>query len=119
MMQLELASKPRALPRAGGFRARAACQAAVLRLMTRKGGVAGASPANCCAVCQTAEVLVRYTVGLGVLKSLGPVRQDVYVDAPADTIPVHVALGHAGGRGSGKCSNILLTEDEAMTPYRG
>jgi flagellar protein FlaI len=123
--RLEMASMPPgALPRAGGGfpreRARSLAEAAVLRLLTRKGGVAGSSPAETAALSmRLAEVLTRYTVGLGVLEILleDPYVQDVYVDAPADTIPVHVALGPMPvDVGSGKCStNILLTEDEAMS----
>ena len=99
--RLDMASvPPGALPRAGGGfpreRARSLAEAAILRILARKGGVAGSSPAEAAALsARLAEVLARYTVGLGVLEILlgDPYVQDVYVDAPADAIPVHVALG--------------------------
>ncbi|MFH0815644.1 MAG: type II/IV secretion system ATPase subunit [Methanobacteriota archaeon] len=121
--RLEMAARPpgTASKAAGGVgreRARSLAESALMRILMRKGGVAGASLAEVAALsARLADVLARYTVGLGVLEIPleDPYIQDVYVDAPAGAIPVHVALGPMPvDVGSGKCAtNILLTEDEA------
>jgi type IV secretory pathway ATPase VirB11/archaellum biosynthesis ATPase len=122
--RLEMAAHPpAALPSHGAVqreRARSLAEAALARLLSRRGGVAGAGPEEMAALsARLADVLVRYTVGLGALEIplADPYVQDVYVDAPADAVPVHVALGPvAADIGSGKCAtNILLTEDEASS----
>jgi type IV secretory pathway ATPase VirB11/archaellum biosynthesis ATPase len=116
------ANPPTSVAHAGGSYGRDAAismaEAAVSRLLFRKGGVAGAGPSEIAALSSAlAGVLSRYSLGLGVLEVLlaDPYVQDVYVDAPADTIPVHVALGPTPvDIGSGKCTtNIVLTEEEA------
>jgi type IV secretory pathway ATPase VirB11/archaellum biosynthesis ATPase len=90
------------------------------RLLRRRGGVAGATAGeNEALVSRLVGILVRYTVGLGVLEVVleDPYVQDVYVDAPADSVPVHVVLGPTPvDVGAGKCvTNILLTEREASS----
>lgn len=63
-----------------------------------------------------ASVLARYTTGLGVLEIplSDPNVQDIYVDAPNLTNPVHLTLGTAGEELSQRCmTNIRLTENDA------
>jgi len=63
-----------------------------------------------------AGVLARYTTGLGVLEIplSDPNVQDIYVDAPNLTNPVHLTLGTAGEGLSQRCmTNIRLTETDA------
>jgi type IV secretory pathway ATPase VirB11/archaellum biosynthesis ATPase len=83
-------------------------------------GAPGLAPSESADLAATlSETLARYSVGLGVLEVplADPYVQDIYVDAPADSVPVHVALGPTPVEiGSGKCStNIILTEDEAKS----
>jgi len=63
-----------------------------------------------------AGVLARYTTGLGVLEIplLDPNVQDVYIDAPSSTNPVHLTLGSVDCGLSQRClTNIRLTEADA------
>ena len=62
------------------------------------------------------EVIGRYTVGLGIMEILLSDErvEDVFVDAPCSSNPVHVTLGGIGGSASVlRCpTNITATEDE-------
>ena len=63
-----------------------------------------------------AGILARYTTGLGVLEIplLDPNVQDIYIDAPNSTNPVHLTLGSVEGELNQRCiTNIRLTEGDA------
>jgi flagellar protein FlaI len=105
---------------AGRDHARGAAEEAVARAIKARGGLPGASTGEEAAVtAKLADVLTRYTLGLGVLEAVlsDPHVQDVYVDSPADRCAVHVALGPTlVDVGAGKCeTNIVLTEREATS----
>lgn len=62
-----------------------------------------------------AEVLARYTAGLGIVETLlrDPNVQDVFVDAPASRTPVYVAIAPVAGSHQRCLTNITLTEEDA------
>ncbi len=65
---------------------------------------------------QLAEVAVRYTVGFGALEHLlsDDRVEDIYVDAPCASVPVHVTLGGVSGSSSTVRAetNLLLSDLE-------
>ncbi len=65
---------------------------------------------------QLAATLGRYTAGLGVIEHLltDPRVQDVFIDAPADTNPVHIIMGSPDGADlPSRCiTNIRLSQPE-------
>ena len=65
---------------------------------------------------QLAEVAVRYTVGFGALEHLlsDDRVEDIYVDAPCASVPVHVTLGGIAGSSSTirAETNLLLSDLE-------
>ncbi len=62
-----------------------------------------------------AEVLAKYTAGLGILETLvkDPNVQDVFVDAPASRVPVYVTIAQVGESHQRCLTNVTLTEEDA------
>ena len=62
-----------------------------------------------------AEVLARYTAGLGIVEILlrDPNVQDVFVDAPASRTPVYVTIAQVGESHQRCLTNVTLTEEDA------
>jgi len=62
-----------------------------------------------------AEVLAKYTAGLGIIEILlrDPNVQDVFVDAPASRTPVYVTIAAQGGSHQRCLTNVTLTEEDA------
>ncbi len=62
-----------------------------------------------------AEVLARYTAGLGIVETLvlDSHVQDVFVDAPASRTPVHVTIAPVAGSHARCLTNVTLTEEDA------
>jgi flagellar protein FlaI len=65
---------------------------------------------------QLAEVVARYTTGFGVLEHLlqDDRVEDVYIDAPCGSVPVHVTIGGVSGSSSTirAETNIYLSDQE-------
>ncbi len=62
-----------------------------------------------------AAIVARYTVGLGLFEILlsDDHVEDIYIDAPADSNPVHVALNQVGCAGILRCrTNIIASTPE-------
>ena len=86
------------------------------RIAQERGLRVGKGRAEEVATCRRlAEVLAKYTAGLGIIEILlrDPNIQDVFVDAPASRTPVYVTIAGAG-EGHQRCvTNITLTEEDA------
>jgi flagellar protein FlaI len=62
-----------------------------------------------------AEVLAKYTAGLGIVETLlrDPNVQDVFVDAPASRTPVYVTIAPVAESHQRCLTNVTLTEEDA------
>ena len=90
----------------------------ILRLATERDILLGGSrAAQLSRSRRLAEVLARYTAGLGIAEHLleDSYVQDVYIDAPAHLNPVYVTIGGAPDpRASGRCrTNLCLGAGDA------
>lgn len=86
------------------------------RIAKERGLRVGKDRAEEIATCRRlAEVLAKYTAGLGIIEILlrDPNIQDVFVDAPASRTPAYVTVAGTG-EGHQRCvTNITLTEEDA------
>ncbi|AGI47967.1 Type IV secretory pathway, VirB11 components,-related ATPase involved in archaeal flagella biosynthesis [Thermoplasmatales archaeon BRNA1] len=78
----------------------------------------GNAPAMEQQMCQMADIVYRYTVGLGVFDILlaDPKLEDIYVDAPCDKNRIHVTMSGVDGTNSHlRCrTNLVVDRREVM-----
>jgi archaeal flagellar protein FlaI len=69
-------------------------------------------------ICEMAEVVYRYTVGLGVFEVLlaDPKLEDIYIDAPCDRNRIHVTMnGLTGANSHLRCrTNLMVNRREVQ-----
>ncbi len=93
--------------------------ASIISRLSAERGIAlgGGRAAQLAQARRLAEVLARYTAGLGIAEYflMDPCVQDVYMDAPAHQNPVYVTIGGlADDRARGRCrTNVSLGATEA------